>query len=122
MGTYRVNGDVRLIKKEKANDMSDNPYDRFKKDDLILRDELAIDRTILANERTALSYLRGSVTLIIAGVTFVHFVEQGLLHSLGLCLIPLGLVAGIVGTIRYKKMDKQIRTIRHDMNRTKDKS
>jgi len=45
------------------------PYERFGNGDLILRDELAIDRTLLANERTFLAYLRAGVTLMLAGVT-----------------------------------------------------
>jgi len=44
-----------------------NPYDRFRRDELILRDVLAIDRTILSNERTVLAYLRSALTLFIVG-------------------------------------------------------
>jgi len=95
--------------------MPENPYKRFSNCELILRDELAIDRTILANERTVLSYLRGSVSLIIAGVTFVHFVEAGTLHYIGLSLIPIGLIAGLFGVCRYRRMDKRIRAIREGM-------
>ena len=43
--------------------MSENVYSKFSDDDLILRDELAIDRTLLANERTLLAYLRSGVAL-----------------------------------------------------------
>ncbi|RPJ43750.1 MAG: DUF202 domain-containing protein, partial [Deltaproteobacteria bacterium] len=32
--------------------MKKSPYSRFESTDLILRDELAVDRTLLANERT----------------------------------------------------------------------
>lgn len=41
--------------------MKDSPYSKFDTDDLILRDQLAIDRTLLANERTLLAYLRSGV-------------------------------------------------------------
>lgn len=92
--------------------MPENPYDRFHNKDLILRDELAIDRTILANERTVLAYLRGALTLIIAGVTFIHFIDKGFLLYLGGGLIPLGLIVGILGYARYRKMDKAIRVVR----------
>ncbi len=50
--------------------MENQPYARFKGEDLILRDELAINRTILANEATLLAYVRSALTLIIAGVTW----------------------------------------------------
>ncbi len=92
--------------------MKDNPYDRFSKGELILRDELAIDRTLLANERTVLSYLRGSVALIIAGLTFVHFIEFGMLRYIGISLIPMGLAIGAFGVNRYRRMDQRIRAIR----------
>ncbi len=101
--------------------MSDNPYDRFSKTELILRDELAIDRTILANERTVLSYLRGSVALIIAGVTFVHFIEFGMLRYIGISLIPIGLVTGVFGVSRYRRMDQRIRAVREGMGRNPEK-
>lgn len=92
--------------------MGDNPYERFEKGELILRDELAIDRTLLANERTMLAYMRGAITLPIAGVSFIHFIQAGFLRTLGFLLIPMGLLIGILGMVRYWRMDKQIRAIR----------
>jgi putative membrane protein len=53
--------------------MAHGPYSRFEAAELILRDQLAIDRTLLANERTFLSYLRSGVALLIAGVSIIHF-------------------------------------------------
>ena len=52
------------------------PYQRFLKEELILRDELAIDRTLLANERTLMAYVRLAITLIIAGVSIIHFAME----------------------------------------------
>jgi putative membrane protein len=95
--------------------MHRNPYKRFSKAELILRDELAIDRTILANERTLLSYLRGSLTLVIAGVSIIHFVQVGVLYWVGIALVPIGLASGIYGTLRYRKMNRSIRAIRGTM-------
>ncbi|MFH1096550.1 MAG: DUF202 domain-containing protein [Candidatus Desantisbacteria bacterium] len=93
-----------------------NPYERFRGNDLILRDELATDRTLLANERTVVAYLRGATSLIIAGITFVHFFKTGLLHYVGLACIPFGVAVGIFGYWRYRKMDKSIRDIRMSLN------
>lgn len=92
-----------------------NPYERFHGNDLILRDELAIDRTILANERTILAYLRGAISLILVGITFVHFFETGLLGYVGLACVPFGVVIGIFGCVRYRKMDKAIRDVRRSL-------
>jgi len=93
-----------------------NPYERFRGNDPILRDELAIDRTILANERTVLAYLRGAISLILVGITFVHFFETGLLGYVGLACVPFGVVVGIFGYVRYRKMDKAIRDVRRSLN------
>ena len=97
--------------------MSPNTYNRFSKSELILRDELAIDRTILANERTLLSYLRGSVALIIAGVTFIHFVEFGLLRYMAILLIPVGVITAVIGVIKYKHMGQRVRAVRREVER-----
>lgn len=93
--------------------MGENPYDRFRGDDLILRDELAIDRTILANERTVLAYFRGAISLVIVGITFIHFADMGqLLFYVGLACLPLGLAVGVFGYGRYRKMDREIKVVR----------
>ncbi len=92
--------------------MSDTPYTRFDKDDLILRDELALDRTLLANERTLLAYLRSSITLLIAGVSIMHFAPQGWFWGVGLSCIPVGLLTGLVGVLRYRKMNSSIAAFR----------
>lgn len=88
------------------------PYERFKKSDLILRDELAIDRTILANERTLLSYVRLAITLIIAGVSIVHFAMEKWFETIGILCVPIGILVGIFGWHRYQKMAGEIQSIR----------
>lgn len=92
--------------------MPENPYERFLKAELILRDELAVDRTLLANERTFMAYLRSALTLFIAGVTFVHFFEYGMLFYLGIAFLPLSAAVAAFGMLRYRKMNKAILTIR----------
>ena len=93
--------------------MKDSHYLRFDGSDLILRDELAIDRTLLANERTLLAYLRSGVTLLIAGVSIVHFSHDGWFLTAGIACIPAGIAAIAVGILRYRKMDRAICLIRN---------
>ena len=88
------------------------PYGRFWKEDLILRDELAIDRTLLANERTMMAYVRLAITLVIAGVSIIHFAMEKWFQTIGFLCVPAGLAAGFFGWWRYQKMDRQIREIR----------
>jgi len=97
--------------------MADHPYARFRQEDLILRDELAIDRTILANERTVLAYFRSALTLVIAGVTFLHFVEAGTLRRLGFLFVPFGFGVGAFGLMRYRRMNAAIRVVRQSLKR-----
>jgi putative membrane protein len=88
-------------------------YSRFDKDDLILRDEQAIDRTLLANERTLLAYLRSGITLLIAGVSIMHFSEIGWFWSIGFVCIPAGIITIIIGVVRYRRMNRSIVSIRN---------
>ena len=92
--------------------MDKGPYSRFARKELILRDELAIDRTVLANERTLLAYLRAALTLILAGVTFIHFIESGALRVLGFVFLPAGVLAGLFGVWRCGRMAGAIRLLR----------
>ena len=92
--------------------MNDSPYSRFDSDDLILRDELAIDRTLLANERTLMAYLRAGVALLIAGVSIIHFSQEGWFWAVGIACIPTGIITGIVGVARYRRMNRAISRMR----------
>lgn len=87
-------------------------YSRFDDDELILRDELAIDRTLLANERTLLAYLRSGVALVIAGISIMHFANEMWFWAVGVACIPFGAVTGIVGVIRYRSIGKSIDAVR----------
>jgi len=103
--------------------MKDEPYSKYCGATLILRDELAIDRTLLANERTLLSYLRSAVALFIAGVTIIHFSTEGWFWVLGLACIPTGIITGIIGVARYRRMNQSIVRIRNQSDtETKQKN
>jgi putative membrane protein len=92
--------------------MGNNLYSKFSNDNLILRDELAIDRTLLANERTLLAYLRSGVALAIAGVSIMNFSQQQWFWVIGVACIPIGIITGIVGVVRYRKMNNAIVLVR----------
>jgi putative membrane protein len=92
--------------------MEDTPYSKFEKSELILRDELAVDRTLLANERTLLAYLRSCVALLIAGVSIMHFSEQNWFMIVGITCIPAGILTGFIGIVRFRKMNRAITSIK----------
>jgi putative membrane protein len=88
-------------------------YKKFNSEDLILRDELAVDRTLLANERTLLAYLRSAVSLVIAGFTMMHFaMGSEWFWFAGVVSIPAGVLTGLVGIMRFGRMHRMISRIR----------
>lgn len=95
--------------------MTDNLYSKFDAAELILRDQLAIDRTLLANERTLLSYLRSGVALFIAGISIVHFAHQGWFADFGYACLPVGVITVFFGASRFRRMDKTISTVRQGL-------
>lgn len=92
--------------------MKDSLYSRFNKTSQTLRDELAVDRTLLANERTLMAYLCSGVALLIAGVSIIHFSNKGWLWGVGIACLPIGIITSIVGVVRYRKMNRLISLIR----------
>ncbi len=94
--------------------MSD-PYERFQAEELILRDELAVDRTLLANERTLMAYLRSGVALMLAGATMIHFSNDGWFKIMGIACIPFGVAVMIFGWIRFRKIRTSIDKIRNKL-------
>jgi putative membrane protein len=99
--------------------MTESPYERFEQTDLILRDELAIDRTLLSNERTLLAYLRSAVALIITGVSIIHFADKTWFLVTGFACIPGSLLIAWIGLYRFRKMNKAISMVRNQMEKTK---
>lgn len=89
-------------------------YAGFDTHGLTLRDELAIDCTRLANERTFLAYLRSGMALLIAGITIIHFARPGWFQIAGLALLPVGLAAGLIGLIRYRQMGRALAVLRRE--------
>lgn len=91
-------------------------YSKFSKKDLILRDHLAIDRTILANESTFLAYLRTGLSLVAGGTVILKFFEFEFSIYIAIFLGLLGVLTLIQGYIRFIKMKSSIENIRGDEN------
>jgi putative membrane protein len=65
-------------------------------------------RTVLANERTFLAYLRSSLALIATGVTAIHFIPGKVATGSGVPLVLLGFVCLIYGILRFRAASRAI--------------
>ncbi len=79
-----------------------------------LTDHLAADRSILANERTMLSYTRTAITLFVTGVTFIRFFDRPVLTVIGVMFIPAALFFLITGVRRYVRCDRFLRYLKEE--------
>lgn len=84
--------------------------DTYREKELILRDYLAIDRTLLANERTFLSYIRTAVTVFIAALSLIKFFENPILEFLGWILLFIAIWVTFRGFIRQWQVQKFVNT------------
>lgn len=93
--------------------MDDLPYSEVPHDELILRDVLALDRTMLANERTLLAYVRTGFGLMIVGLTFIQFLDNAWMHLVGDLLAISGLVVCGTGWRRFRFVQRRLESLRH---------
>ncbi len=90
------------------------PYSKINPEDMILRDHLAYDRTILANETTLLAYLRTAMALLAAGATlFRLFPEDPYFQVLGAVMFLLGIIIAGIGGVRFFAITRRLKRL-HD--------
>jgi len=90
------------------------PYSEINPGDMILRDHLAYDRTILTNETTFLSYLRTSMALMAGGATMLRlFANDIYFQVLGLVMLLLGIIITVIGALRFSTITKRLKKL-HD--------
>ncbi len=102
-----------IFKEKEENDF----YKDFLAHQFILRDHLAIDRTMLANESTFLAYVRTGLAVSAAGATLVHFSVSSFYDLVGGASIFFGFLIFLVGIHRYNRMKKAISHIRASKER-----
>jgi len=76
-----------------------------------LRDDLAMARTVMANQRTFLAYTRTGMTFIIAGAGALKFIEDGMtILVTGWGLILLGILFFVFGWRNYLNFQKNLQS------------
>ena len=81
------------------------------KEQIILRDHLAMERTKLANERTLLSYLRTSLYLVLGGIAFLGMKNLEELRNLGYFSLVLSVVLLIIGLVRFYQLKRHLKNM-----------
>ncbi|WP_439881032.1 YidH family protein [Pontibacter sp. MBLB2868] len=73
-----------------------------------IRDQMSVQRTIFANERTLMAYLRTAVTVIAGGLAAIKFSNDLYLKLTGITLLPIGVILAVYSFIRYRNKQKLI--------------
>ena len=71
------------------------------KEEIILRDYLALERTKLANERTLLAYSRTSVYMLLGGIAFLQLKDFMAIRWIGYVTIGLSVILAVFGLFRF---------------------
>lgn len=102
--------------------MSEDSYLPFEKDheQMILRDYLAVDRTMMANETSFMSYVRTALTLIAAGATLIKFFTEPTMQALGWGFVIIGGWLAFNGYARFRRTDEILHKVKGEtMGRAK---
>lgn len=94
----------RIAKMTTSNELRDYEV----KEEIILRDFLALERTTLANERTLFAYIRTSLYLILAGIAFIELEKFETFKWLGYTLFSISSFLILFGIVRYFKLRKKL--------------
>jgi putative membrane protein len=81
---------------------------------MTLRDHLAVSRSALANQRTLQSYVRTSLAMFVAGLSFLRLELFRAIEFriLGVIMIPTGIVLFLYGYVRYRRMVRHLEAVR----------
>ncbi len=92
-------------------------YSSHHPDELIIRDRLALDRTVLANERTILAYIRTSLVLFGGGVTLIKlFPGQPIVIGTGYMFIGIAVFTFFFGFTRFIAMHASLKSLQKNPN------
>lgn len=71
------------------------------RDEIILRDYLALERTKLANERTLLAYFRTSLYMLLGSIAFLRLTGFESIRWVGYAALALSVILICTGLVRY---------------------
>lgn len=83
------------------------------RDEIILRDYLALERTKLANERTFLTYLRTSLYMLLAGMAILQVTGFENIRWIGYVSLGLSVIFLFTGIVRYSVIRARLTRFYH---------
>ena len=86
------------------------------KEEIILRDHLAMERTKLANERTLLSYIRTSLYLVLGGIAFIGMRDLEEIKNLGYFSLSLSIIVLVIGIFRFYQLKNHLKKLYKPLN------
>jgi putative membrane protein len=87
-------------------------YNALTNEELILRDHLAIERTVLANWRTLLAFIRTGLGLLATGVGLMELLDAKFFTYLGWIMVGVSPAAVAVGIFIYFRTRKKLESYR----------
>ena len=95
-------------------------HQHYQEGDLTLGDYLGAHRTILANDRTWLAYVRTALTLFVAGVSFIQFFKSQALQIIGWVFVPAAAAFLVFGLWKYLNVRHMIHGIKNNEGEIKN--
>jgi inner membrane protein YidH len=83
-----------------------------------IRDQMAVQRTIFANERTLMAYLRTALTIIAGGIAAIKLSGHIYMEIAGISLIIIGVLLGSYSFYRYVQKQKLIKHQQQEFTQT----
>lgn len=76
--------------------------------DLILREKLALQRTVLANQTTLLAFIRTAMYFMVAGISINNLLDYKYGHYVQFGFVTIAIFLLLVGFANYKIQKKKI--------------
>jgi putative membrane protein len=77
--------------------------------DLILREKLALQRTILANQTTFLAFIRTSMYFLVAGISIKNLTNIHYAWIIEFVFVSISIILLFIGILNYQKQHQKIK-------------
>jgi len=85
-----------------------NDFEKLPIEEPIVRDVMAIERTVLANDLTFLAFWRTALAMFVTGLAFNQFFADTVFQIIGWIFMPTGIAVFIQGVRVYRRMNRLI--------------